>query len=355
MTALTTYGWTPERADHFARKYGEGCIPGRVVVCQSTYSVATSDGIVSCSLAGRLKHAAEGADDLPAIGDWVCLESGTDRSSGRIVDVLPRKSQFTRKVAGVRTQAQVLASNIDTVFLVSGLDGEFNPARIERYLVLVREGGADPVIVLNKTDLCSDIETAFQLAAEAAPGVRLLGMSAKTREGFLELSACLQEGRTGVLLGSSGVGKSSIVNLFFDVERMKVTDVRDADSKGRHTTKHRELILLPSGGMLIDTPGTRELGLWGEGTGIQDAFDDIEEIGSRCKFRDCRHDTEPGCAVLAALEDGTLDRSRYESYRKLHRELIHLKAKHDIFARIQTKRAAKKLSAAQKRWPKNDE
>ncbi len=302
-----------------------------------------------------MKHLAGGAEDLPAIGDWVCVEPGADGISGRIIDLLPRKSRFIRKVAGVKTQAQVLAANVERVFLVSGLDGEFNPSRIERYLVLAREGGAEPVIVLNKMDLCGDIETAFQLTAEAAPGVRMLAMSAKTREGFPELAACLHEGLTGALLGSSGVGKSSIVNLFFESARMKVTDVRDADSKGRHTTKHRELILLPSGGMLIDTPGLRELGLWGEGDGMLDAFDDIEAIGARCRFGNCRHDTEPGCAVLAALEDGTLDSSRYESYLKLQREMFHLKAKHDVFARIQSKRAAKRLSAAQRRWYRKDE
>ena len=355
MTDLATYGWTPALAEEFSRKYGTTCEPGRIVVHQSSYSVMTAQGVLLCSLAGRLKHLAGGAEELPAIGDWVCLEPGADGTSGRIIELLPRRGRFTRKVAGVKTQAQVLAANVEKAFLVSGLDGEFNPARIERYLVLAREGGAEPVIVLNKLDLCGDVETAFQLAAEAAPGVRMLGMSTKTREGFAELAACFHEGLTGVLLGSSGVGKSSIVNLFFESDRMKVTDVRDTDSKGRHTTKHRELLLLPSGGMLIDTPGLRELGLWGEGSGIQEAFDDIEEIGTRCKFGNCRHDTEPGCAVLAALEDGTLDRSRYESYQKLQREQFHLQAKSDIFARIQSKRAAKRSSAAQKRWYRKDE
>jgi len=311
--------------------------------------------MLACSVAGRMKHLAGGAEDLPAIGDWVCLEPGRDGKTGRIVDILPRKSRFIRKVAGGKTQAQVLATNVDIAFLVSGLDGELNPARIERYLVLAREGGAKPIVVLNKTDLCGDIEEAYRLASEAAPGIRLLAMSAKTRDGFAELEGLLKDGVTGALLGSSGVGKSSIVNLFFESERMKVTDTRDADGKGRHTTKHRELLLLPSGGMLIDTPGMRELGLWGEGTAVQEAFDDIEEIGTRCRFRDCHHNTEPGCAVLAALEDGSLDAARYESYQKLQREFEHLKGKYDVFSRLEAKRAAKRLSAIQKRWQKGEE
>ncbi len=355
MPSLASYGWNPLFAERFVSKFGTAHKPGRVIVQQSAYGVMTEEGSLQCSLAGRLKYFAGGAEDLPAIGDWVAVDAAPGDRTGRIIDVLPRSTQFVRKVPGARTVAQVLAANIDLVFLVSGLDGEFNPARIERYLVIARESGAEPIIVLNKTDLCADIEPALLLAAEAAPGTRLIPMSAKTGDGFNELAACLHEGVTGALLGSSGVGKSSIINLFFGSERMKVTDVRYADSKGRHTTKHRELVLLPTGGMLIDSPGMRELQLWGDGTGIQDAFDDIAELSVNCKFRDCRHDTEPGCAVIAAVENGTLDASRLESFHKLQRELLHLESKHDVRARIEAKRAAKKLSAAVRRWYKKEE
>lgn len=314
----------------------------------------TEEGVLQCSLAGRLKYMASGAEDLPAVGDWVAVDAPPGDRAGRIVDILPRSTQFVRKVPGARTVAQVLAANIDLVFLVSGLDDEFNPARIERYLVIARESGAEPVVVLNKTDLCADIESIMAIAADAAPGIRLIPMSAKTGDGFAELVACLHEGMTGALLGSSGVGKSSIINLFFGAERMKVTNVRSADSKGRHTTAHRELVLLPSGGMLIDSPGMRELQLWGDGTGVEDAFDDIEEIGRGCKFRDCRHAAEPGCAVIAAVEHGTLDPSRLESYQKLQRELLHLASKHDVRAKIEAKRAGKKIAAA-RRWYNKEE
>ena len=355
MTGLEPYGWNASLAQQFSSKYGENCKPGRVILQQSTFAVITVDGLRTCSLAGRLKYLAGGAEDLPVIGDWVAVDSTDAPGSGRIVDVLPRTSCFIRKVPGERTVAQVIAANIDFVLLVSGLDGEFNPARIERYMVLARESRAEPILVLNKADLCTDIESVLVLAAEAAPGIRSIPMSAKTGEGFEELATCVREGVTCALLGSSGVGKSSIVNLFLGSERMKVMEVRASDSRGRHATTHRELILLPSGGMLIDTPGMRELQLWSESTGMEGAFEDIETLALECKFTDCRHEAEPGCAVLAALDGGTLDAARFESYRKLQRELQHLQGKHDIRARILAKREAKRISAAQRRWDKRDQ
>ncbi|MGA9118851.1 MAG: ribosome small subunit-dependent GTPase A [Bacteroidota bacterium] len=352
MSILESYGWNPSLQGLFSQRFHGSEKPGRVIVQQSAFEIISEEGPITCTLAGRLKYLAAGAEDLPVIGDWVGVEIASTGRKGRIVDILPRKTRFVRKAPGNRTVAQVLAANVDLLFLISGLDEEFNLNRIERYLVLARESGAVPIIVLNKTDMSGDVQSAITLTGEAAPNVRLITMSARTGEGFDELAGCLHPQETGALLGSSGVGKSSILNLFLGSDRMKVQEVRTADGRGRHTTKHRELILLPSGGMLIDTPGMRELQLWGEGRGVQDTFDDVEELALQCKFSNCRHETEPGCAVRTAVENQTLDAGRLESYQKLQRELLHLKEKFDVRTRIQNKRAVKKISAAQRRWSK---
>jgi ribosome biogenesis GTPase len=354
VSILENYGWDSTLESFFEQHFDETAVPGRVIVQQSALGIITERGLLTCHPAGRLKYLAHGAEGLPVVGDWVAVEVSPSGDAGRIVDILPRRTRFVRKAPGNRTLAQVLAANIDILFLISGLDEDFNPSRIERYVVLARQSGAVPLLVLNKTDLCADLAGASALAAEAAPGVRLIAMSARTGEGFSDLAACLHPRETGALLGSSGVGKSTILNLFLASDRMKVQEVRASDGHGRHTTKHRELIMLPSGGMLIDSPGMRELQLWGDGTGLQDAFDDVETAALQCRFTDCRHDTEPGCAVLAAVEEGTITPERLESYRKLQREMMHLREKSDVRMRIQNKRAAKKLTAGYRRWKKRN-
>lgn len=311
--------------------------------------MVTEDGIVRCHTSGKLKYLASGQEELPVVGDWVAIRGKPTDSSRIIVGILPRRTRFLRKVAGETTVAQVIAANVDVLFLMSGLDGEFNPSRMERYLLLARESGAIPVIVLNKSDLCPDLGKAMVIAADVAPGTRIIAMSVKRNEGIDALREMLKRGVTGALLGSSGVGKSSLLNLLLGEERMRTGEVRESDSRGRHTTAHRELVLLPDGGMLIDTPGMRELQLWSEGEGFQDAFPDVENIALQCKFSDCRHDTEPGCAVRSAIDDGRLVPERLESYRKLKRELSHLERKHDVRARIENKRAIKKITARQRR------
>jgi ribosome biogenesis GTPase len=346
---LAPFGWTPLLAAAFARNAPQGTLPARIVVQKGEYEAVSSEGLLRCHPAGRLKFAAGGAVDLPVVGDWVAVEARPAEGTGLIVGVLPRTSRFVRKVPGGRTEAQIIAANIDMVFLVSGLDDEFNPARIERYLVLTRESGAAPVIVLNKADLCPDIEAARAIAAGIAPAVPLLVTSVPRHEGIEELRALVPAGLTGALLGSSGVGKSSLLNELLGREKMRIRTVRENDSRGRHTTTHRELVVLPSGGMLIDTPGLRELQLWGEGAGVQDTFEDVEQLALGCRFTNCLHDTEPGCAIRQAIEEERLDPERLESYRKLQREMAHLRGRYDVREKIVAKHKSKKLSSELKR------
>ncbi len=284
-------------------------------------------------IAGRLRNDALGPADLPAVGDWVAVAPGAGTGSGPAVisAVLPRRSVFGRSNGdasrrdGARSvDEQVLAANVDVAFVVTGLDGDFNLRRLERYLAVAWSGGTTPVILLNKADLAAD-PAGYRLAAEAvAPGVEVRPISALTGDGVADLVVDhLAPGRTAVVLGSSGAGKSTLVNMLLGREHLRTAAVREDDARGRHTTTHRELVRLPGGALLIDTPGIRSLGVAGAADGMDAAFADIAELAEGCRFRDCRHDGEPGCAVTAAVADGTLDPRRFQSHRKLEREAAH--------------------------------
>jgi ribosome biogenesis GTPase len=305
---LSELGWTPELQSSLE----EGLRPGRIAVQhRGEYVVYTELGELRASLPGRLHH--EGAS--VAVGDWVALEGDT------IQAVLPRKTAIVRNAAGLRTEQQVLAANVDIAFLVTSLGPDLEPRRLERYLAAVWESGAQPVIVLTKSDLHDDsAEQGLEVEAVAV-GVAVHIVSAVTGEGCEEIAAYLKPGVTAVLLGSSGVGKSTLVNYLAGEELLRTQPIREDDGKGRHTTSHRELVLLPRGGMLVDTPGIRELQLWDGDAGLAETFADVEELASGCRFNDCTHTAEPGCAVLAAIEAGDLPLERLESYRKLQREL----------------------------------
>ena len=277
--------------------------------------------------------------ELPVVGDWVVVAPRPDDSSGTITAVLPRHTKFSRKTAWQAAEEQVLAANVDVAFLVTSLNEDLNLRRLERYLILAWESGARPVVVLTKADLHPAPELAVAEVATIAGGVPIQVISSLTGDGLDEVRAMLGPGSTAVLLGSSGVGKSTLVNTLAGEELLATQELR-SDGKGRHTTTHRELVQLPTGGLVIDTPGIRELQLWVADEGIDEAFEDITELFTRCRFSDCAHDREPGCAVHAALDDGTLTAERWDSYLKLQRELEHLDRKLD-------KRAA---SEARKRW-----
>jgi ribosome biogenesis GTPase len=341
---LEELGFTAEFEEHFRALNLDGCRPGRVArEDRKHYLVYTEVGELLADVTGKLRHGAASKGELPAVGDWVAVAARVSEGRGTIHAVLPRTGCFVRKEAGVVTEEQVLAANVDTAFLVTGLDGNFNVRRIERYLTLAWESGASPVVVLNKADICADVAQRVSEVETATGGVPVLALSALTAEGLQALQPHLEPAKTVVFLGSSGVGKSTIINHLLGEERLRVQEVREDDSRGRHTTTNRELHLLPGGALVIDTPGMRELQLWGTEEGLERAFADIEELAQQCRFRDCGHAHEPGCAVRAAVADGRLDAKRLKSYEKLRRELEHLALRQDDQLRRRVNRERGKM------------
>jgi ribosome biogenesis GTPase len=324
---LERYGWTPERETEFEQHRSDGLVPARVAVeHRSQYVLYAAGGELRAELAGRLRHDGE----APAVGDWVAL-----RPPSTIAAVLPRRTVFSRKEPLKSAEEQILAVNADVVFVTSALtERDFKVRRLERYLATAWESGAEPVIVLTKRDLCDWVESAVAEVEAIAFGVPVHAVSPVTGEGVDGLRAYLEPNRTVALLGSSGVGKSTLLNYLAGEERLATREIRD-DGRGRHTTTHRELVPLRGGGLVLDTPGLRELQLWDVGEGLNTAFEDVAEIASRCRFGDCSHETEPGCAVREALATGTLSRERYESYGKLQRELARLERRLDQRARAE--------------------
>ena len=332
---LAAIGW---RADAPAAQALRDLGPGRLARVteqhRSGYKVTDGEREFAAQSPASWIRAGFPPEQRAAVGDWVQLDENADQ----ILELLPRRSLFKRAAAGEHHKVQPIAANIDVVLVVTGLDGDFNPRRIERYLVLVFSSGAQPVVVLTKADRCEDVDALrAHLAAVELGGVPVHAINAKDAASTKVLDPYLGEGRTAVLVGSSGAGKSTLTNTLLGREKMKTGAVRDADSRGRHTTTHRALLPLPQGGCLIDTPGMRELKLTGE-EDLAEApvFDDIEALAASCKFRDCRHESEPGCAVRAALENGALDPARWQNYRKLQDELA---AASDTLAAQQAKKS----------------
>ncbi|MGO4126207.1 ribosome small subunit-dependent GTPase A [Inquilinus sp. YAF38] len=331
---IERYGWSQGLQDDFSPHAAQGLSPARVTVQRrGAYTLITPQGEMTSHLSGRFAHEAQ-EGEYPVTGDWVAVSVPPDKASATIHAVLPRRNAFTRKAAGPgRPVAQVVAANIEVAFLVTSLNAERNARRIERYLATALESGAAPVVVLTKADLCDDRAPALAEIEPLTRGVPVHVVSAVSGEGIEGLRGCFAPGQTAVLLGSSGVGKSSLVNALAGMERMATGGIREDDARGRHTTTHRELVLLPDGRLVLDTPGMRELGLWDAEAGVATAFDDIEALAATCRFGDCRHEAEPGCAVRAALEDGRLDGDRWRNWGKLQRELAHLGRREDPVAR----------------------
>jgi ribosome biogenesis GTPase len=316
------------------------------------YRVLTDVGELVASVAGRLRLDARGRSDLPAVGDWVALK-GEATARAVVQAVVPRRSAFVRRAAGDETTEQVVAANVDSVLLVSGLDHDFNPRRIERYVLLAWESGARPVVVLNKADLCDDVEACRREIEQIAPGVDVHAVSARDLSSLSVLQPYLGAGRTVALLGSSGVGKSTLLNRLLGSEVQATRAVRPHDQRGRHTTSERHLFVLPGGALAIDTPGMRELQLWESGGGLAATFDDVNSLAPVCRFRDCTHEAEPGCAVRAAVAEGRLAADRLESFHKLRGELRHLERKQDERAQAEDNRRVRALHrAARKHRPR---
>jgi len=341
---IENLGWNDFFQDSFEKYSAEGLLPARVVLeHKNIYNVLSEAGEFLAEVSGRFRHEAQSPADFPAVGDWTAIAPRPDEGRATIQALLPRQSLFSRKEAGMKTDEQVLAANIDTVFLVCGLDGDYNIRRVERYVTVAWDSGAVPVIVLNKADICENMEDVVEEVGGVACGVPVLALSAAENTGMEQFAGYLQAGKTAAFLGSSGVGKSTIINRLLGEEKLKTTAVREDDQRGRHTTTHRELLLLPEGGIVIDTPGMRELQLWTDDEGLSRTFPDVEEFIEQCRFRDCTHNSEPDCAVKRALEDGSMDGKRYQNYLKLQKELKHLSIRKDIKTQRQTNRNFAKM------------
>jgi len=325
---FSSFGWTADRQAELDAIEIEGGRPARVSAAhRGAWDVWTRDGPRRVTLAGSLHHAGE----APAVGDWVVLDG-----DARIAALLPRRSALARKAAGRTAREQVIAANLDTVFVVGAVGADHNPRRVERYVTAVWDSGAFPVVLLNKADLGGDVSGALAQLELAAPGVEVHPVSARTGAGLEALAPHLVEGATVALVGSSGVGKSSLVNALSDLEL--ATAGLGVDDRGQHTTTARQMFRLASGALIIDTPGMRELGLLGSGDGLEAAFADVESFAGACRFRDCQHLQEPGCAVLDAVERGALSEDRLDSYQKLRRELAHHGARLEGWERAEENR-----------------
>ena len=323
----------------------ETCFPARVISGgRKVIRVqARPDTVILAEVAGRLVHEAQSQVDFPSVGDWVwCEPSGPDRATIR--QIFKRKTILVRKAAGSANEEQVLAANVDTVFIVSSLNNDFNVARIERYLTLVWMSGATPVVLLTKADLCENPDSFVAEVQKLAPDLLVHAISSKDGSGLNELHPYLQAGRTSVLLGSSGVGKSTLINKLFGNEVTETKDVREGDDRGRHTTTERNLWRSETGTLIIDTPGMRELQIWDDGSALETVFSDIENLALQCKFTNCKHEKEPGCRIRAALESGELSQDRLASYQKLQAELNAQKRKVDKEFASKEKQKWKKLT-----------
>lgn len=330
-SALAHLGLREDMEQDVAAYAARGLLCGRVArVDRGACTVLTA--------LGSERALAPGADVQVAVGDWVAVEPADERGSAVVREVLPRRTQFIRGAAGEETVQQVVAANMDAVLILNGVDQRISLRRIERYLTLAWQSGASPVVVLTKADLSTDLEPIMAEVESVTFGVPVIAICAPTGEGMDQLLGHLQPGTTAALLGMSGAGKSTLVNALAGEDVQKVNEIRGKDGRGRHTTTHRELIVLPGGALVIDTPGMRSVALWNDAEGLSQTFGDVEQLAGECRFSDCTHEQEPGCAVTAAIRAGTLPAERLVSYRKLERELRHQALKQDARARADERR-----------------
>jgi len=343
MVDLRELGWDDFWESAFQPYRASGLFPTRVVLeDKNAYAVVGEAGEWPARVAGRLLQNTA-RDAFPKVGDWVAVAKKPSDGRAVIHGLLPRRTVFTRKITGREAAPQVLAANIDIAFIVQALDETFNPRRLERFLVMAHEGGSEAVVVLNKADLCKDLDARLADARAVSGSAKVLILSGKTRLGLGELRRCLAPGRTCAFIGTSGAGKSTLINRLYGEAIQPTLEVREHDSKGRHTTAWREMILLPSGGLVIDTPGMREFQLWHADGGLAEAFPDVAALAVQCHFRACTHTTEKRCAVLQALANGSLSVQRFDSFKKLRQELDRLASARRENAYLRNRRHAGNL------------
>jgi ribosome biogenesis GTPase len=350
MDNLKSFGWD----EHWDMVWQDTnlthCVPARVTADFGTMQKIVTPIEKTAELSGRLQHFAK-PEDFPKVGDWVAVQL-FDKQSAVIETVLHRRTEIARKAAGRKSQKQIMAANVDIAFVLQALDNDFSPARLQRYLYQLSISNITAILVLNKADQSDDLQP--YLEATAPLGIQAIVCSALTGEGVEDIRNAIAPGKTAVLLGSSGVGKSTLTNLLVERDVQQTQAIRESDSTGRHTTTHRELFVLPNGGLLIDTPGIRELQLWGTEEELSENFDDITELISECKYSNCRHGSEEGCRIQAALKSGELTPAHYQNYLKMKRELKQLGSKPSTHGAIQKKRALNKLHKQVDRDMRND-
>lgn len=355
---LEDYGWNKVLQEEFDGISESDLTPARVSIRnKNNYLLLTENGEVTGELSGKMLYEIEDGlveGGFPCVGDWVAVRLFPDEGKAIIQKLLSRQSKFSRKEAGIKTVEQVIAANIDTVFLMMSLNKDFNLRRLERYIVLANESNVNSVIVLSKADLCDEADKMKQDVLSVSKDIPVHIVSSLTGDGLDELKQYFEDNKTVSVMGSSGVGKSTLINTLVGKERMKVDNITEYKDKGTHTTTHRELVLLPTGGLIIDTPGMREIQLWEGERGVEKAFEEIEALIENCKFSDCSHTNEPGCAIIEALETGELDEVRYNSYLKLKREAKYFERKNNKKEMITEKKKWKAITKSMRKFNKYD-
>jgi len=356
---LKQLGYTPFFEAYFNEYASEGQIVGRVAIQNlSNYTIFTELGELTGEISGKLRFDVENetaeVKGFPAVGDWVLIKPYPNEGKAIIDKILPRRNKFSRKEAGEKTKEQIVAANIDSVFIVNALNQDFNLRRLERYLTVVMENEINPIIILSKADLTDNLDEKIEQVREVVGGAAIHAISVKNNTGLDELSQYFENNKSVAVLGSSGVGKSTLINTLFGEEVAFVQEISDSSNKGKHTTTHRELMVLPQGGVIIDTPGMRELQLWDGGEGITETFDDLEELALQCKFTDCKHKNEPGCAIQQAIEKGDIDETRLKSYQKLKREVEYMESKQNVKVALDNKKKWKQIHNSTRRFNKRN-